>query len=258
MITSSNTHKSWRRGGKLSAVVAGMAALSVATLGFAGAAGAAGAGAGVTPTPQGSEKPLAAGTSNRLAGYQATPNGGLASASVTFTVPKITCTAKEVADQAEVWSGVFTPTLQAFALVAGFCLSTGPTYDWEFSTEAGDFNETGAKAGDVVVASLFQSGTSTFAELHDLTAGVNWEANNNTNQGDTSVDLGSFSEANVVPVATFTKASFTNATVNGDYLGFESPSEFNTFNGGDLLIKTGHLATSGTGSTFSTQFKKAL
>jgi hypothetical protein len=28
----------------------------------------------------------------------------------------------------------------------------------------------------------------------------------------------------------------TNATVNGDYLGFESPTQYNSINGGDVLI----------------------
>ena len=255
MTTRSNTHTAWRRRG--TAVVAGMAALSVATLGFASAVGAAGV-AGVARTTQSLEKPLGASPSDSFAGYQSTPNGGLASASVTFTVPKITCTKSEEAAGAEVWSGAFTSSLQAYALVAAQCHDSGPTYAWQFQTLAGQFNEPGAMAGDVVVASLFQSSTSTFAELHDLTAGVNWGADIAENQGDTVVNLGNVSETGSgVPVPTFTKVPFTNATVNGDYLGFEGPVEFNTLNGGDLLIKTGHLATSGTGSAFSTQFKKS-
>src|SRR6202042_2194181 len=107
MFTRSNTQTSWRRGGKLTAVVAGMAAISVATLGFASAAGAA----GVARTPQKGENPSVAGSSTTVAGYQTTPNGGLASASVTFTVPKITCTATDKADGATMWSGVYTSTL---------------------------------------------------------------------------------------------------------------------------------------------------
>ncbi len=109
----------------------------------------------------------------------------------------------------------------------------------------------------MVVASLFQSSSSTYAEIHDLTANVFWFANNNFNQGDTTVDFGTFNESPSRPVPTFSTVKFTNATVNGDYLGFESPTEFNALNGGDLLIKTGHLATSGTGSTFSAAFKHA-
>ena len=155
------------------------------------------------------------------------------------------------------WNGVYTDSLAAYAFVAGFCTSTGPTYDWVFATLAGSFDKPGAAAGDVVVASLFQSGTSTWAEIHDLTANVFWVANNSVNQGDTTVDIGTFNEAPGRPVPTFSTVKFTNATVNGDYLGFEGPIEFNALNGGDLLIKTGHLATSGTGSTFSDTFKHA-
>ena len=83
----------------------------------------------------------------------------------------------------------------------------------------------------------FQSGTSTGAEIHDLTNGQYWFDDNSINQGDTIVDIGTLTEAPEVPIPTFTKLKFTNATVNGDYLGFDSPTQYNTLNGGDLLIK---------------------
>ncbi len=41
MITHSNIHTAWRHRGRVAALVAAMAALSVATLGFGSAAGAA-------------------------------------------------------------------------------------------------------------------------------------------------------------------------------------------------------------------------
>ena len=72
---------------------------------------------------------------------------------------------------------------------------------------AGSFDKPGAAAGDVVVASLFQSGSTTFAEIHDLTANVVWFANNNVNQGDTVVDIGTLSEAPGRWVPTFTTAT---------------------------------------------------
>ncbi len=114
--------------------------------------------------------------------------------------------------------------------------------------------------GDVVVASLFQSATSTWAEIHDLTNGEYWVASNSVNQGDTVVDIGTLTEDACCgsPVPTFSKIKYTNATVNGDYLGFDSPTEFNTLNGGDLLIKAGAVTTSGTGSSFSDTFKHAF
>ncbi len=250
MITRSNMHAAWRQGGRLTAVIAGAAALSVATLGFASATGAAGNAPKVV-------KPLGASPSAYLAGYQLTPTGGLASASVTFTVPKITCTTSDKNKSAIEWNGVYTDSLQAYAFVAGYCTTSGTKYDWVFATNAGPFDEPGAAAGDVVVASLFQSSSSTYAEIHDLTANAVWFANNSVNQGDTTVDIGTYNQSPGRPVPTFSTVKFTNATVNGDYAGFESPTEFNALNGGDLLIKTGHLATSGTGSTFSAAFKHA-
>ena len=88
VITRSNIHTAWRQRGRVTALVAGTAVLSVATLGLAPAAAAAGTAPRV-------EKPSGiadASSSAYLAGYQATPSGGLASASVTFTVPAISCT----------------------------------------------------------------------------------------------------------------------------------------------------------------------
>ena len=47
----------------------------------------------------------------------------------------------------------------------------------------------------------------------------------------------------------------SNTTVNGDYLGFESPTQYNALDGGVTLVKTSALKTSATGSTFSLTFK---
>jgi hypothetical protein len=258
MISGTRLTRSSRPVIRLSACFAGLAALGAATLGFASAAGAAGAAPAVAQTPAGVH-PLGASSSPDIAGYQDTPTGGLASASVTFTVPKISCTTADTNKGAEEWNGVFTNSLSTYALVASQCLSSGPVYDWQFQTLAGVFNQPGAAPGDVVVASLFQSASSTFAELHDLTQKVTWVADNSVNQGDTIVNIGTFNEDQSlgVPVPTFTKANFTNATVNGDYLGFESPTEINALNGGDLLIKSGKLHTTATGSVFTETFKHA-
>ena len=239
--------------GRVATLVAGMAALAVATLGFASAAGAA----GNAPSLQKPSVIEGASASGYLAGYQATPTGGLASASVTFTVPTISCTPKEIADGAVEWAGVYTDTESAQAFVDAFCTSSVPTYHYVLKTLAGGFSQPAA-AGDVVVASLFQSATSTWAEIHDLTNGQYWFDDNSANQGDTVVDIGTFSYAyDGVLVPTFKKIKFTNATVNGDYLGFDSPTEYNTLNGGDLVIKAGALTTGATGSSFSDTFKHA-
>ncbi len=254
MITLSNMHSAWRHGGRVTALLAGMAALAVSTLGFASAAGAA----GTTPSlvkPSGIE---AASSSVYLAGYQATPTGGLASASVTFTVPTVSCTPTDIADGAFVQTGVYTDTSRTYALIEAVCTQSSPKYYYLLGTRSGGVQQPAA-AGDVVVASLFQSGTSTWAEIHDLTNGQYWLDDNSVNQGDTVVDIGTYSEDFVdFPVPTFSKIKFTNATVNGDYLAFDSPTEYNTLNGGDLLIKAGALTTSATGSSFSDTFKHAF
>ena len=93
MITRSNGHIARRHCGRATALVAGMAALAVATLGFASAAGAAG-NAPRLDKPSGID---GASSSGYLGGYQATPTGGLASASVTFTVPTVSCTPTDIA-----------------------------------------------------------------------------------------------------------------------------------------------------------------
>jgi hypothetical protein len=255
MITTNDTRPTvGRRYRKLFVSVAGLAALSVGTLGFAAGAGAA----GVVPhalTPKAIE---AAGSSSYLAGYQVTPAGGLASASDTFTVPKITCTAKDKSQSAIQWDGVYTDTLNTFALVATECLTSGPTYQYVFQTEAGSFVEPGAAPGDTVVTSLFQSGSSTWAEIHDLTANLYWFADNPVNQGDTVVDIGTLNGTfEGRPVPTYTTATLSNATVNGDYLGFDSPTQFNALNGGDLIAKAGKLKTNGSGSSFTVTFEHA-
>ncbi len=252
MITRGNLLTAQRQRGRATVLVAGMAALAVATLGFASDAGAAGNAPRL-------EKPSVidgASSSSYLAGYQATPTGGLASASVTFTVPAISCTAKDIAQGAFELTGVYTDTTAAFAVADTACTSSGPTY-YYVPPHGSDYFTPAQQpaAGDVVVASLFQSATSTWAEIHDLTNGEYWFDDNSANQGDTVVDIGTFSISDLVP--TFKKIQFTNATVNGDYLGFESPTEYNTLNGGDLLIKASALTTSATGSSFSDTFKRA-
>jgi hypothetical protein len=248
MIAGCSTHIAGRLGGRATVLVAAMAAFSVATLGFATDTSAAGNALRL-------ETPSGASASTYLAGYQATPSYGLASASVTFTVPTITCTATDSADSAILNNGVYTDNLYTEAFVYDYCPPSGPpVYRVQVQTPSSSLIYIGPAAGDVVVASLFQSGTSTVAEIHDLTAHLNWISDSNENQGETVVDIGTYTGHRV---PTFTKVRFTNATVNGNYLGFDSPTRYNTLNGGDLLIKSSALTTSGTGSTFVDEFKAA-
>ena len=193
-----------------------------------------------------------------LAGYQATPIGGLASASVTFTLPTMSCTANDTALHAQFYAGVYADTLDAEAVANGYCSPTGPAYAFALAT-GGSAYEGSAAAGDVVVASLFQSRSSTYAEIHDMTNNEYWSIDDpNPVFSDTAIDIGTYSaQGTDLPTPTFAKVKFTNATVNGDYLGFDSPSQFNRASAGVLLIKSGKLTTTATGSAFSDTFKKA-
>jgi hypothetical protein len=239
------------RGRKLLAALTASTALAAGTLGVLTATGAAGAAApAVSPDTA---------SSLYLAGYQVAPTGGLASASDTFTVPKISCPGKDIAEDATQYDGVYTDDVLNYAFVTTECTSSGPSYFFNFSTEAGSFDEPGAVPGDTVVASLFESGSATWAEIHDLTQNLYWVANNDVNEGETVVDVGTLNaiyEGLAVP--TYTKVKFSKATVNGDYLGFENPTRYNTYKGSVLIVKTGALTTNATGSSFSTTFKHGI
>ncbi len=101
----------------------------------------------------------AEGTSDGVAGYSVEPSAELASASVTFTVPTISCTRSDDTTGAFQEDGVYTLDLTTYALVETFCSSTGPAYQYLFATADGSFVESGAATSDTVVASLFQSGS---------------------------------------------------------------------------------------------------
>jgi len=45
--------------------------------------------------------------------------------------------------------------------------------------------------------------------------------------------------------------------LNGDYLGFESPLQYNTVSSIDTVAKAGALTTNASGSSFSTKFVHA-
>jgi hypothetical protein len=251
VITHDCTRSAAQRGRKLFATMAVSAALAAGTLGVLSAPGAAGASAPVVIPDTAS--------SLYLAGYQIAPTGGLASASDTFTVPTISCPGKDIAEDATQYDGVYTDDVLNYAFVTTECTSTGPSYFFNFATEAGSFDEPGPVPGDTVVASLFESGSATWAEIHDLTQNLYWVANNDINEGETVVDIGTLNaiyEGLAVP--TYTNVKFSNATVNGDYLGFDSPTRYNTYKGSVLIVKTGGLKTSATGSSFSTTFKHSI
>ena len=241
-----------RRGHTVSAALAAMAVLAMGAVGLALGAGAAAAPAAVAST---------ASDSSYLAGYQVAPTGGLASASVTFKVPAITCTSADDSAGAEVFLGVSidngTSDPANGAFVLPYCSTTGPAYYYAVQTPAGIIDAPGPAAGDTVVTSLFESGSATYAEVHDLTSGASWHADDATNVGGTTIDEGSLIQSPEYPVPTFTEIDFKHATVNGDYLGFDSPTQYNLLFEGAVLIKSEALTTTGGGSKFALKFENA-
>jgi hypothetical protein len=245
------------RGLSLGVAMAGVAALAVGTVGFTSGAGAAG-----------SAKPFAghfsinaSGATNYAAGYAVAPSDGLASANISFTVPTISCTAADESQGAWQDDGIYTADhggIDASAVVKTSCTSSGPLYIYSLNTLAQVIQEPGAAPGDTVLASMYQTATATVTKIRDLTNGLSFVDKNTVNQGDTLMVFGTLNgTVSGNPVPTYTKANFFNATVNGDYLGYEGASAYNTLNGGDLIVKTSKLTTTATGSSFHTTFEHA-
>jgi hypothetical protein len=227
--------------------VAGAAAFVGATAGFTSIAGAA------TPmVPHAHPDGVSAGT--YLAGYQVTPSGGVASASATFTIPKFTCTKKDDTDGAEFDLGVYTDDFHAWSWINAACGSSGVSYYYFLGSPSGQLIQP-AKAGDTVVTSLSQSATTTYTKIHDLTNGQYWFDEGANTADETIVDVGSLNYFPSLPLPTFSKATLSNATVNGDYLGLESPTGYNALDGGVTLVKTGPLSTNAAGSSFAVTFE---
>ncbi len=111
-------------------------------------------------------------------------------------------------------------------------------------------------AGDVVVASLFQSGTSTWAEIHDLTAGVHRFADSPTTRATPS--------STSAPSTRFPRALRSQPSRRCSRTppatglpGLRRPDPGQRIERGDRLMKAGALVTSRTGSRFSVKFKHA-
>lgn len=227
----------WQRRGL--ATVGLLGTVGVGTIGLAPSAGA-------TPV-----------ASQTMAGYQVTPTGGLASASATLTIPNISCTPGTPSDLS-----IGLSANGAGSAGFGDSCNPGGTTGLQFSVKAGSSGEQGdttlvPKPGDVVVLSVFQSSTTTEAELHDLTQHGYIYSISAGNAGATTVFIGTTANP-LHDLDSFTKAVVTNATINGDYLGFDSPTRYNyTGFGTTPIIKTSAITTNAAGSTFSLTNKSA-
>jgi hypothetical protein len=208
------------------------------TLGLAGHASAAGL----------------ASTSATFAGYDATPSGGIASVSATFKVPTINCSDLNMNDE---WWGVQVDTALS-SDVYGYCDGAGNAI-YGFDVEAGFniFPETGVSPGDTVVTSAWQTATTGFAWVTDLTQGGEYYYADDGASGTlSSAEIGGFNNDSPVPggaVPPFTTVKFTNCQVNGQYLGFVSPTQYDETVGTVTLVSTGKLAS--LGDTFKLTYK---
>ena len=203
-----------------------------------------------------------AAQSTSLAGYQATPSGVLTSASVTFTVPATNCTERESDRQADFDVGVFTPitggSIQLWAGLDTNCGEIGGPYRIAFRAAGLGAYAHFVNAGDVIVASIAQSPSTSKAEIHDLTSGQHWKVSTPSNLGETSAEIGSldFAASGNPIIPKFPTIGLSDATVHGASLALESPSQYNAVdNEGTTLIKSGPLQTSSSGSSFSLSFK---
>ena len=184
-----------------------------------------------------------------FAGYVDTPSGGLASASVTFKIPVVNCA---VTPNATVSEGVITSSLGTWALAQESCSSGTPVSSFTVGTPAGSASDlAGASPGDHIVASMFQSGTSTDADIRDLTSGSHWFETDPTNVGDTAIGIGTYLTGQV---ASFAPITMSNAQVNGEYLGFESPSRYKDVST-HTLVASSALTTTARGTSFALTFK---
>ena len=125
-----------------------------------------------------------------LAGFQATPVGGVASASATFTIPKVTCTSKDKSDGAQFDLGVYTDDFEVWSYINVSCGLRGASYADFLGTPSGQNAQT-TKAGDTVVSSLSESATATLAEIHDLTSGQNLVDEDANPVASSVIDIGS-------------------------------------------------------------------
>jgi hypothetical protein len=232
----------------------GIVVLVIATVTCASDASAAAVIAKPGPRPA---TPNGAITSDYLGGFQDTPDSGLASASVRFTVPTSTCTKADQNHGAGMMEGVYTegagvPYTYAQVLTECFAGSSRPEYRFVFGTSAGSFVKSGAKPHNSIVTSFSQSGSSTGVEIQDLTTGATWSANDGTDLDTTYVNVGIMEYPG--PIPTFATTDMFDAKINGDSLGADNPARYDLVSAdGHDEIKCGTLNP--TGTKFSLAFK---
>lgn len=192
--------------------------------------------------------------SSIFAGYDSTPSHAFASASATFVVPTVTCpTHSPIA--ANEWFGLTDSNTTSYddsviAAVVAVCSDDVPV-SYYYTAQVGNEQISGAtvNAGDTVEVSVYQTGSIEEAKVFDITQNHYWDAYTSP-VPDTSMAIGLQTG---VPVSPFTKASFSQVQVNGQYLSFEPSVRYNLLENSTTLVSSS--AVPGDGDSFSLKFK---
>jgi hypothetical protein len=228
------------------------ASLLVGLLGFASAAasGAETVGSGASPALVSN----AAQASDAVAGYYATPGHAFASASATFVVPTVTCPSTLEAESFGLNDqNPINPPSDVGVAAAVFveCSDGAPSYYYWAAIGKEGTTEPGINAGDTVEVSLYQTGSIEEPKVFDITKDHYWDAYTSP-VPDSSVSIGVFPYEGF---AKFSKVSFTQVQVNGQYLSFEPNVQYDLLSGATTLAKTSAVPTNG--DSFSVKFKAA-
>jgi hypothetical protein len=164
-----------------------------------------------------------------------------ASVGATFKVPTINCSSGASRGQAFGVEADENGQIAAWSKVDAVCTGTKATYTLDVLANQTNFVEPGVSAGDVVVASAYQTATYIASTVHDLTSGYTWVADGSPipNVYATGVFIGATNLK--YTWAPFTTTSFTQVQVNGDYLGYQKPLQYNYGPPGSLLARTSAL-----------------
>src|SRR5207248_5462615 len=169
---------------------------------------------------------------------------GLASASTTFRVPTGVCPTSDTTDLGfgvyGAQSGATDFGSQSQADVQIDCES-GSVFTYISAYTSGGGNDfVPANAGDLVVTSLYENGSTTVATVHDLTTHVT-VTSSGASSFDVAQNTGSYNYFYPGSITAFGKVKFTKSQVNGDYLGYSNPLQLNMKAARPVQISAGAL-----------------
>jgi hypothetical protein len=173
-----------------------------------------------------------------------TSTSDLATASTVFTIPTITCAAGSGEGESFGLTGSGISSNSYLAVAETYCTGTTPTYKFYVQSAGAMFTEPGANPGDLVVASFLQTTAYQQATIHDLTDNTTWVADSSNGPviGYASEGVSLF-PLGLTSVAPFTKTKFSSNEVNGDYIGFQSPTVTKWYRSGTELASTSTLSS---------------